>query len=154
MTFLIIEDDKFLRELIVKNLTPVAKSIITASNWEEAQPHLKAIPAPNLITLDLGLPDLLPKQTLEHIHIIKQMAPDSVVVVLTGMLTFDQLKQAIEYGADAALEKSLDIVHRHKFLQTLNDVIRGLIRQPFKYQKNITLLEQLSEKIVQHLASK
>lgn len=65
----------------------------------------RAIPPPNLLFLDLGLPDSDHVQTADAIPEFAIINPDMVVMVISGLITADTLDDIISKGAHAAREK-------------------------------------------------
>ncbi len=97
MRILVIEDDKFLRELLIGKLVAEGHEISTATDGKEAIAALEA-PVPELVLLDLLLPDLSGFEILE-----KMKAKDSwkpvPVIVLSNLDQKEDLEKAKKLGA-------------------------------------------------------
>lgn len=95
---LIIEDDKFLRDLMEKKLTQSGYYVITAIDGEKGLRLLKTELPIDLILLDLLLPSISGWEVLEKItsdHKLKAIP----VVLLTNLGEQSDIKKGIEMGA-------------------------------------------------------
>lgn len=106
----------------------------------------------DLVTLDLALPDSTTEQTLNRIQEIKAIRPNCLLVVVTGAMRPEQEEEAIAQGADGFMHKTMVCRDSKTFLGTLRDIGRSIMRQPLRYQKNLPLLEKLTQKICEHVA--
>lgn len=112
MSVLVIEDDLPFLELVCHSLKP--RPVRFALTYEEAKRKMVES-SPDVVLLDLSLPDSLPDQTIKRIKEIKAISKDATVIVITGNPYISQLQnQAIREGADCILSKD------HGFFETLN----------------------------------
>lgn len=88
-----------------RSLEPLGFDIRKAANLADAKIQAKRIPPSDLILLDLRLPDSNDASTIASIEELKALNPDCVVLVISGFLTPDLSKLAIEQGAASAIEK-------------------------------------------------
>jgi CheY-like chemotaxis protein len=99
---LIIEDSEGVALIWRRYLAPLGFPVEVAPTWKDAVKALQEIPPPNLVFLDLHLPDSpTANKTLAKIRTIQGYNPDAVIVVVTGLVTGDKIAQlAREMGAD------------------------------------------------------
>lgn len=101
---LIVEDDKFLRDVIAKKLVKEGYVIIEAMNGEEGLLKIKE-DKPDLILLDLILPGM---DGFEFLELIKKNQENSQipVVILSNLGQRDEMKRGFELGAIDYLVKA------------------------------------------------
>lgn len=101
---LIVEDDKFLRDVIAKKLVKEGYVIIEAMNGEEGLLKIKE-DKPDLILLDLILPGM---NGFEFLELIKKNQESSQipVVILSNLGQRDEMKRGFELGAIDYLVKA------------------------------------------------
>ncbi|WP_425906592.1 response regulator [Nitrobacter sp. TKz-YC02] len=97
---LIIDDEPPIRKLLRMGLTTQGYQIIEASNGKIALDLLKE--EPDLIILDLGLPDIQGHELLRMIRARKESVP---IVVLSSRGDEAGKVQALDYGADDYVTK-------------------------------------------------
>ncbi len=109
---LLVEDDLFSRR-IVRNILKKDHTIIEAGNGQEALQSY-ALNAPNMVFLDIDLPDISGHVVLQK---ILEMDPNAFVVMLSGNSFKEYIIAAIEEGAKGFItkpfpkEKLLHYVH-------------------------------------------
>lgn len=106
---LIVEDDKFLRDLLVKQLKDIGYTVFCAANCEEAFKQIKD-EKPNLILLDLVLSGLNGFEFLKEIKKESSENKDIPVLILSNLGQDDDIKRGIELGADDFLIKAYYII--------------------------------------------
>jgi DNA-binding NarL/FixJ family response regulator len=74
---------------------------------------------PDLILMDIQMPDC---DGLEATRVIKKELPDTIIVVLTVRDDEEKLFEAIKYGAQGYLLKS---IRAHEMLEMLHGALRG-----------------------------
>lgn len=101
---LLVEDDYFLRNLLLHKLDQEKISVKTASTGKEALDALKDF-TPKAIILDLVLPDI---DGFEVLEIIKKQAEtkDIPVVVVSNLGQKDEIEKCLKLGADDYLIKA------------------------------------------------
>jgi DNA-binding response OmpR family regulator len=92
-TVLVVEDERDIRELLRRYLVRAGLSVVVASTGAEALLELEATP-PNLVLLDLGLPDV------DGIEILERAAPAIPVIVLTARASLPDRIGGLRAGAD------------------------------------------------------
>jgi len=103
-TVLVVEDDKFLRDLLVRKLERENLKVEVASNGKEVFDKAREC-KPKLILLDLILPDMDGFQILDN---LKQNAEskDVPVLVLSNLGQKDDIEKCMELGAADYLIKA------------------------------------------------
>jgi len=101
---LIVEDDKFLRELIVKKLKSADYEVVEAIDGESAVVKAKEL-KPDLILLDLILPGI------DGFGILTKIKEDSVikqipVIILSNLSQQEEIDKAMKLGAADFLIKA------------------------------------------------
>lgn len=96
-TILIIEDDKFLRELIAQKLIKEGYDIIEAIDGEEGMKRVKE-EKPNLVLLDLILPGIDGFEVLSRMKEDPSLAPIPVII-LSNLGQKDEIEKGIRLGA-------------------------------------------------------
>ena len=92
-TVLVVEDVHDIRELLRRYLVRAGLSVVVASTGAEALLELEATP-PNLVLLDLGLPDI------DGSEILARAAPGIPVIVLTARAGLPDRIAGLRAGAD------------------------------------------------------
>ncbi len=101
---LVIEDDKFLRELLVRKLETSGFNVLFAIDGEEALKKLKE-KTPQLILLDLVLPGIDGFDVLKHIK-KNPLTKDIPVIILSNLGQQEEVEKGIRLGADDYLIKA------------------------------------------------
>lgn len=101
---LIIEDDKFLRELIIQKLGKEGFDLAEAADGEEGVRKMKE-EKPNLVLLDLILPGIDGFEVLRRAKADKELAPIPVVI-LSNLGQKDDIDKGIGLGAADYLIKA------------------------------------------------
>ena len=101
---LLVEDDKFLRELLVRKLETVGFKISTAVDGNEALKKVKE-ELPELVLLDLVLPGV------DGFDILKEIKEDSAtskipVIILSNLGQREEVERGLRLGADDYLIKA------------------------------------------------
>jgi len=96
-TISIVEDDKFLRELIAQKLTKEGYEILTAIDGEEGITQIKE-KKPDLVLLDLILPGI------DGFEVLSRMKADSdlakiPVVILSNLGQKEEVERGLKLGA-------------------------------------------------------
>jgi two-component system KDP operon response regulator KdpE len=102
VTILIVDDEPAIRKLLHTSLARAAYRIVEAASAREAMNALH-IDKPELVLLDLGLPD---RDGLELIALIK--AAGASVIVVSARDATDQKVAALDLGADDYVSKPFD----------------------------------------------
>lgn len=140
MIALIIEDDPVVRGLWVRFLTPVAAEIRHSDNLEEAIELMRRIPPPDLVLLDLRLPDSTKAEaTLARIPEFKRMNPKAVIMVITGAMDSNLPSLATQSGVDAFIDKG-SVTGQTKLLQSIQEACAGST-----IEERMAIIHKLSE---------
>ncbi|MCX7997096.1 MAG: response regulator transcription factor [Patescibacteria group bacterium] len=100
-TILVVEDDKDIQEYITQLLLDHNLNVITATNGATALKLIKKT-HPDLVILDLGLPDISGESILMQLH---KEYPDLRIIILTARDSMANKIQGLNLGADDYLTK-------------------------------------------------
>jgi DNA-binding response OmpR family regulator len=102
---LIVEDDKFLHELIAKKLKKEGYEVVDADNGQEALGKIKE-GGIDLILLDLILPDINGFEVLKQIKESGSKAKDTPVIILSNLGQSEDIEKGMNLGAIDFLVKA------------------------------------------------
>ncbi len=112
---LLIEDIADNATLVQRALTPQGYDIFWAETGEQAL-ELAEKDAPDLILLDLGLPDIDGQTLVGYLRRIPGLEKTPIIVVTAWPVTTGQL-MTTAYGCNAMISKPIDV---RKFIETVN----------------------------------
>lgn len=153
MKILIVEDREEVRALWRRFAQPIASEVLEAEDLASAMELMRKIPPPDLVLLDLNLPDSKDRDTLNSIERFRALNPRCLVVVLTGIPDASLAELSIRCGADAFAEKA-DVA-------TQTDLWRAVVRAITRpnanrkeppFEKPLALLEMMSSLALGKLA--
>jgi DNA-binding response OmpR family regulator len=100
-----VDDDPELQQLVRVLLARInVQNVVTADNATSAAKSLRTPPLPDLVILDLMLPDISGIEFLRQMR--SKVAFDRVpVLVLSALIDPDHIRQALDAGADRYLTK-------------------------------------------------
>ncbi len=105
---LVVDDDAAIRRLLVRTLERAGYAVVEAADGRAAL-NARAIDRPDLVLLDLGLPD---RDGLELLPILVRppgpAIPVPAVIVLTAREATDEKVTALDLGADDYITKPFD----------------------------------------------
>ncbi len=101
-SILVVEDDNVLKDLIARQLAHIGYRIQTAKCWKDTEALLQHS-EPDLIILDMRLPDA------NGLDLIKTLADDHTVIVLTAYASIQNAVEAVKNGAFAYLSKPVNL---------------------------------------------
>ncbi len=134
-TVLVVDDEKGIRESLGDILEDEGYEVITAESGREAL-KLVNVESPDLVFLDIWLPDVDGIEVLEEITSGKNSVP---VVMISGHGTVDLAVKATKIGAYDFLEKPLSL--ERVLLTTQRAVERGRLEKRY-----LSLIDDISEK--------
>lgn len=118
-TILIVDDEKFIRELGEQILIKFGYKVITAPDGEAAlTSYLKNMDEVSLVILDLIMPGMGGKKCLEELLRIK---PGLKVVIASGYSSEDDAKTAMESGARGYISKPYNVKNMLKEVREVLD---------------------------------
>ncbi len=106
---LVIEDDKFLKDLLIKQLEDIGYAIIHVADCKEGLRKAKE-EKPDLILLDLVLPGLNGFEFLKEIKKDTSESKNIPVLILSNLGQEDDIKKGIDLGAEDFLIKAFYII--------------------------------------------
>jgi len=101
---LVVEDDRFLRELIVKKLNQEGFETETAVDGEEGLSKIKEI-KPDLVLLDLILPTIDGFEVLRKLK-EEDLVPSLPVIILSNLGQREDIERGLSLGATDYLVKA------------------------------------------------
>ena len=101
---LVVEDDKFLRDMLVNKLEEAGFEVNAATTGEEAFKML-ARNKPDLITLDLLMPDVDGFRVIEKLKANPQTV-DIPILILSNLMEKRDIDRAMSLGAAAYMVKA------------------------------------------------
>jgi CheY-like chemotaxis protein len=123
-TILIAEDDDFLAKAYQIKLTNLGYKVVIVSNGEEVLSYLKENPPPNLIILDLIMPQKDGFETLADLKKEERFKKIPVVIV-SNLSQEEDIKKAKDLGAlDFLVKSSLS-------LSEIAQKIEGFLKKKF-----------------------
>lgn len=153
MKVLIVEDRPELARLLVRYLRAVACDIVVAINREQATEIIRSTNPLDLITIDLGLPDSTKEDSIEWLKELRELRPNSVVVVLSGVVSREEEGHVLDAGADGFLSKPDAAVDQLTFLERLAQIGRSMIAQPKRYSRNIDVAEAMANRFTAYITA-
>ena len=117
---LVIDDDMELQNLVQTLLDRAGYEYIPAFNVAAAVQILRAKPLPDLVLLDLMLPDISGLELLRQMR-SKEVFNDLPIIILSAMADPKEIRQGLETGADRYLTKPYIA---HNLVKTVQEVIR------------------------------
>ena len=135
---LIIEDDNFIQRLIHSALH-TRYNISSSLNGRDA---ITSYPrtAPDVVFLDIGLPDINGHEILQH---ILKIDPDAHIIMFSGYGNKENVMKAMDEGAKGFIQKPFQQQRLISLIEKSPHIKEKRIRQA-KYFKEATLLEEFS----------
>src|SRR5207244_12506341 len=100
---LVFDDEPQIRTLLRATLTRAGYAVVEAASGREAL-NAKSIDKPDLVLLDLGLPD---RDGLELVTLLRQ-EPRAALIVVSASDQPEQTVDAIDLGADVSVDTPFD----------------------------------------------
>jgi len=107
-TVLIVDDDKFLLELYKKKFEREGAQMDVAVGSEEALVKLRGGSSPDILILDIIMPNMDGIELLETIR-KEKLVPNAVVIMLTNESSQDKIEQAKKLGIKGYIVKATAI---------------------------------------------
>jgi len=103
---LVVEDDKFLRELYTDILSGEGYAVESAADGKEALEKMK-IGGYNLVLLDIIMPVMDGITTMKQMQNSKPLAPNKCVVFLTNLDKDEEIKVALQLGSGYLIKSQI-----------------------------------------------
>lgn len=142
MIVLIIEDVEILAS-VWKDILEEVFIVRVAHTWEGGYVLMRMRPVPDVVLLDLVLPDSRdPKKTLERIETLKSINPNAAVIAITGNIDPSLRAFAEMVGADFFAPKLEYGDSQRKLLLAIQQGLKGTLEKKIPaYQQNLAMLE-------------
>ncbi len=117
---LVVDDDTDLQVLVKTLLERVGMEALPALDVASAVQILRSRPLPDLVLLDLMLPDISGLELLRQMR-SKEVFDHLPVVILSALADPKEIRQGLDMGADRYLTKPYIA---HNLVKTVQDVLR------------------------------
>lgn len=119
-TILVVDDDPALQRLVVALLTRAGMTAFSAMNAMEASDHLKQGTKPDLVVLDLMMPEISGIEFLKDLR-TKSQYDNLPVIILSALADPEQIREGLDAGADRYLTKPY---LANNLVKTVNEVLQ------------------------------
>lgn len=113
---LVVDDEPLIRWSIAETLGAAGHRVTEAQDAASALEALASGPNPDVVLLDLRLPD---SNDLELLTKIRRIAPAAAIVMMTAFGTPDVTANALEIGARKVLNKPFDMHDLEQIVDSL-----------------------------------
>ncbi|HVQ27828.1 MAG TPA: response regulator [Planctomycetota bacterium] len=103
---LVIDDDSLVRWSLAQHLTRRGYRVAAAGSAAEALALVRAVPRPQVVVLDLKLPDM---DGLALLEVLRREAAPCPIIVLSAHLTPEVTVEALAKGATFVAEKPFQL---------------------------------------------
>jgi DNA-binding NarL/FixJ family response regulator len=126
VNIMIVDDQPLFRDGLktVLDLEKNISVIATATNGKEALLSLNPIALPDLVLLDIRMPEMDGVETVKH---IKEAHPEIKVLMLTTFNDEEYVIEALAYGANGYVLKDIEI---EKLVEAIDDAVNGKMVLP------------------------
>lgn len=116
---LVVEDDRDIREFLTVLLQAEGYEVVTASNGSQARHHLESSSVPDLILLDLMMPELDGWNLREELSNSATLQ-DVPIIILSGLSNLHQEARALKVAA--YFKKPFDMDDLIETIRTIHPV--------------------------------
>jgi two-component system, OmpR family, phosphate regulon response regulator PhoB len=117
---LIVEDEPEMQDLMRSLLERVGLETVSAYDVATAVQVLRGKPLPDLVLLDLMLPEISGMELLRQIR-AKDVFDELPVIIVSALADPDQIRKGFELGADRYVTKP---AIAHNLVKTVQEVLR------------------------------
>lgn len=104
MNILVIEDEKIISSAIIRVLTACGHDVHTMDDGFNVMEKIRNF-NPSIVFLDVKMPG---RSGLDVLKEIKELAPNTRVIMMSGYTSLESIKSAKDLGADDFLKKPFD----------------------------------------------
>ncbi len=134
MRILVVDDAVFIRKVLKGILHEVGEEVVgEASNGTEAL-RLVAELKPDVVTLDITLPDY---NGIELLRKIREIVPDISIVMVTAISNHEMIKEAMQYGAVGYITKPFSREKVEEVLQKTKSVRDKKAKLPLESREEV-----------------
>lgn len=145
MNVLIIEDEREAAAVLRARFERIGLSTESRDSFASAiEALIESDPKPVVITVDINLTDSRGEETIQRVNQIRDLAPDAVILIISGVLKPNDAARLEALGADAAFEK-MEITTEKTFWQRFRDTLSGVSKQAGLH-RNLTVVRDLTSK--------
>jgi two-component system response regulator (stage 0 sporulation protein F) len=117
MKVLVVDDEVFIRELIVEYLSMKGYEVFSADNGREAIDRFEA-ESPEVMLLDIKMPGI---SGIEALRKIKDTGKDVFVIMLSAFGDFETVQETLRTGANCYMEKPFTLERLDRTLKAYKD---------------------------------
>ncbi|MEC0089260.1 response regulator [Paenibacillus macquariensis] len=114
---LIVDDTKFMREVLRDIFVSNGYEVVAEAGDGEEAVHLFKIHKPNLVTMDITMPEM---NGISALIEIKKIDPDAIVIMCSAMAQKGLVLDAIMAGAKDFIVKPFN---KDRVIETINNVL-------------------------------
>jgi DNA-binding NtrC family response regulator len=133
ISVLVVDDNNDFRNVTSRELERMGFSVFSSESGEDAKGKI-ATEAVDVVLLDIKMPGM---DGFEALKIIKELSPDSEVIMLTAFGATNNVVKAMQLGADNYLTKPCK-------LDELEEVIKKTYKKKMLKMQNTALKQELS----------
>lgn len=104
-SILLVDDDRFLLDMYSLKFKESGNTVMAEPEPEKALATLRSGPPPDIILLDIIMPNISGFDFLETLR-KEHLAPDACIIVLSNQGQEEDIKRAMELGADGYIVKA------------------------------------------------
>lgn len=123
---LVVDDDTSLQKLVGVLLQHAGMEVVAAESAAAAAQVLKSPPLPELMVLDLMLPDVSGLEFLRQVR-AKELFEPLPVLILSALADPEQIRNGLQLGADRYLTKPY---LANNLVSTVQELLRSGRRKP------------------------
>jgi two-component system phosphate regulon response regulator PhoB len=124
---LVVDDDREILSLVNLLLSHIGLEVVTAETAASAAQILREQPMPNLVILDLMLPDVSGLELLRQMR-AKDVFDSLPVVILSALADPQEIREGLDAGADRYITKSY-------IANNLINVVQDLLRNGRRHEQ-------------------
>lgn len=154
MRTLIVEDDPLIAGLIKTYISSISEiPPVIVGTMLDAEQAISTVEPLDIITLDINLPDSRGQATLDKIAKFKQLHPNALLIIVTGVALAKQEESAIiQMGGDGLMIKQETLTSERRFFSTLVNILESISAAPKRFTKNVELLERVTKRVASRMA--
>jgi DNA-binding NarL/FixJ family response regulator len=143
MKVVIIEDNERYSRILENILDGFATEVVVVATWAGAKPYLET--NPDVVWIDLQLPDSDPNQTVVKIAEVRAKNGEVAIIVVSGYVDPALEKAALMSGADVIESKNISGTRQKILSLILLALTRAQKRMPT--ERRVSLLEHAGKLI-------
>lgn len=151
MKVLIVEDRPEIARIIEEYLRPFTSAIVKTMTRTEAAEIIRSTAHLDLVTIDLGLPDSGVKETMEWLKEVRELRPNAVVIVISGIVSKEEEAAVLAAGADGFIHKMEMASGASTFIERVAQIWNSLFANPKGYERHLPIAEAAAERFATYM---